>query len=82
VNPSLEWLATLSEAEFEAKFNGSPVRRAGFLGLRRNTAVAIGNNGSTAFTSILSDWAAATDAGLRAAAQWALKKLQSNPTRT
>ena len=36
VNPSLDGLAQLEEAEFELLFNGSPVRRAGFLGLRRN----------------------------------------------
>ena len=76
VNPSLEWLASLTEAQFEANFNGSPVRRAGFLGLRRNIAVAMGNSGQRGFAAFLSDWAAATDEGLRAAAQWALKKLQ------
>jgi len=27
VNPALEWLAAMDEAEFEGKFNGSPVRR-------------------------------------------------------
>ncbi len=78
VNPSLEWLASLSEAEFESNFNGSPVRRAGFLGLRRNIAIAMGNSGQRGFTSILSDWAAASDAGLRAAARWALNKLHGD----
>ena len=77
VNPSLRWLASLTEAQFEAKFNGSPVRRAGFLGLRRNIAIAIGNSGQRGYAGILGDWAAATDEGLRAAAQWALKKIQS-----
>jgi hypothetical protein len=32
VNPALEWLAAMDEAEFEREFNGSPVRRAGFWG--------------------------------------------------
>ena len=77
VNPSLEWLASLSETEFDANFNGSPVRRAGFLGLRRNIAIAMGNSGKHDFADLLRDWAAATDAGLRAAAQWALERLQS-----
>lgn len=36
VNPSLEWLAGMSEAEFEQNFNGSPVRRAGYAGFRSN----------------------------------------------
>jgi epoxyqueuosine reductase len=75
VNPQLEWLAALSEADFEAQFNGSPVRRAGFLGLRRNIAIAMGNSRRASFASILTDWAEAADDGLCAAARWALAKL-------
>ena len=29
VNPALEWLAAMDEAEFERQFNGSPVRQRG-----------------------------------------------------
>jgi epoxyqueuosine reductase len=76
VNPTLEWLADLSEAEFEREFNGSPVRRTGFLGLRRNIAVAMGNSGRRQFVQHLESWASAADDGLRAAAQWALGKLR------
>lgn len=43
VNPSLEWLAAMSEAEFERVFNGSPVRRAGYAGFRRNVERAMRN---------------------------------------
>ncbi len=78
VNPTLEWLADLSEAEFERQFNGSPVRRTGFLGLRRNIAIAMGNSGEAQFAQKLEAWASATDDGLRAAAQWALCKLRSD----
>jgi epoxyqueuosine reductase len=76
VNPTLQWLADLSEAEFEREFNGSPVRRTGFLGLRRNTAIAMGNSGQAEFAAKLGEWASAADEGLRAAAQWALDKLR------
>ncbi len=76
VNPTLEWLAALSEAEFEAKFNGSPIRRAGFTGLRRNVAIAMGNSGRPDYLQVLAEWAAVSDEGLRAAARWALTKLQ------
>ena len=51
VNPALEWLAAMDEAEFERRFNGSPVRRAGFLGLRRNVAIAMGNSGQSRFAA-------------------------------
>ena len=76
INPALEWLASLDEQAFEREFNGSPVRRAGFLGLRRNVAIAMGNSGHAGFAPRLDDWAAAADEGLRSAARWALEKLR------
>lgn len=85
INPALDWLAALDEAEFECCFNGSPVRRAGFNGLRRNVAIAIGNAGRTRFAPLvlrslqdkLREWAQSADEGLRAAALRALGKLQA-----
>jgi epoxyqueuosine reductase len=78
VNPSLEWLAQLDEAHFERLFNGSPVRRTGFAGLRRNVAVAMGNSGLARFIPVLDRWAGAADEGLRTAAQWARAKLHTS----
>jgi epoxyqueuosine reductase len=75
VNPDLEELASLTEAEFEQKFNGAPVRRAGYFGLLRNVAVAMGNSGAARFQPQLETWARAEDAGLAAAARWALERL-------
>ncbi len=76
VNPALDWLAGLDEAEFERRFNGSPVRRAGFLGLRRNVAIAMGNSGQGRFAARLESWTGAADEGLSAAARWALERLR------
>jgi epoxyqueuosine reductase len=83
VNPSLDWLAQLDETQFEKLFNGSPVRRAGFQGLRRNVAVAMGNSGLARFIPLLSRWSDSADQGLRIAAKWALEKLQvaSSPSK-
>jgi epoxyqueuosine reductase len=75
VNPALAELAALDEKSFEQKFNGSPVRRAGFVGLRRNIAIAMGNSGEQEFAPLLRTWEEAADEGLRGAAKWALKKL-------
>jgi len=75
VNPSLDWLAQLDESQFGSLFNGSPVRRTGFWGLRRNVAVAMGNSGLKCFQPMLSSWSEAADHGLRSAAKWALTKL-------
>ena len=75
VNPALEWLARMDEQQFERTCNGSPVRRAGFWGLRRNVAIAMGNSGLVRYAPLLRTSASAADLSLRAAAQWALGKL-------
>jgi epoxyqueuosine reductase len=77
VNPELDWLAQLDESQFERLFNGSPVRRAGFQGMRRNVAVAMGNSRLARFTPLLEQWTEAVDQGLCTAAQWALARLQA-----
>jgi epoxyqueuosine reductase len=76
VNPALAALAAMDEAAFEAAFNGSPVRRAGFNGLRRNVAIVMGNSGLAGFASRLEDWSQEADEGLRSAARWALGRLR------
>jgi epoxyqueuosine reductase QueG len=75
VNPTLDWLSSLDEQPFEKEFNGSPVRRAGFNGLRRNLAIAMGNSALERFRARLLEWSNAADEGLRTAARWALGKL-------
>ena len=79
VNPSLDWLAQLDEAQWERLFNGSPIRRAGFLGLRRNVAIAMGSSGLVRFLPLLRTWAGVADQGLRTAAQWAIALLNDQP---
>ena len=75
VNPLLDWLAAMDQAEFESRFNGSPVRRTGFDGLRRNIAIAMGNSGLDRYVPALKKWSDVADQGLRTAAQWALRRL-------
>ena len=76
VNPALDWLAGLDEAAFEQQFNGSPVRRAGFIGLRRNIAIAAANSRLERFVATLRNWAKDADLTLSATARWALDRLQ------
>jgi epoxyqueuosine reductase len=85
VNPSLDWLAALTEADWQQCFNGSPVRRAGFSGLRRNLAIAMGNSGLRRFLPWLEKRAAepqttGENEGLHTAVQWALTKLRGPAT--
>lgn len=77
INPALQTLAALDEAGFERLFNGSPVRRAGFDGLRRNLAVAMGNSGLPQYLSRLEEWSNSTNEALRHASLRALRKLRT-----
>ncbi|GGG90037.1 tRNA epoxyqueuosine(34) reductase QueG [Silvibacterium dinghuense] len=77
VNPALDWLAAMTEADFGAWFYGSPVKRAKYEGFRRNLAIAMGNSRRQEYAMILRVWAQEEDAGLRSAAEWALQKLQA-----
>jgi epoxyqueuosine reductase len=73
----LEWLASLEEKDFEQTFNGSPVRRAGFQGLRRNVAVAMGNQRAERFREPLEKMAQSPEPIVAEHAHWALAQLES-----
>jgi epoxyqueuosine reductase len=83
VNPTLDWLSSLDEAAFEQTFNGSPVRRAQYNGLLRNTAIAMGNAASASseqrsrYREQLRQWAHSSDDGIASAAKWALSRLEA-----
>jgi epoxyqueuosine reductase len=76
INPALEWLARLDESSFDKLANGSPLRRAGFNGLRRNIAIAMGNSGLEKFLPLLEKWTAEINDGLRSAAGWAISRIR------
>lgn len=76
VNPTLEWLAGMDEATFERLFNGSPVRRAGYMGFLRNVAIALGNSGQPRWLGWLEDRQEVPNDGLRNATRWALRRLR------
>jgi len=40
VNPALDWLANLGDADYRRKFRGSPIDRAKFKDFQRNVALA------------------------------------------
>jgi len=75
VNPSLDWLASLDEASWERQFNGSPIRRAGYVGFLRNVAIAAGNEQRDELRERLQLWAEHEDTGLSGAARWALGQI-------
>ncbi|MCU1307603.1 MAG: hypothetical protein JWN45_2298 [Acidobacteriaceae bacterium] len=79
VAPKLDWLAKMSREEFNEMFRGSPIKRAKYQGVRRNTAIAMGNSGNREFISLLEEMAKDPDANIAEHARWALKKLSLNP---
>ncbi|HPA40866.1 MAG TPA: tRNA epoxyqueuosine(34) reductase QueG, partial [Candidatus Hydrogenedentes bacterium] len=45
--PPLDELADMTEEAFGARFNGTPVRRAGLEGMRRNARAVLRNRGNS-----------------------------------
>jgi epoxyqueuosine reductase len=81
--PELEWLLGLSEADFRELFRGSPVKRAKWRGLMRNTCMALGNCGirrgmaaHDRISDMLERLAASQDPVLAESARWALSRIQ------
>lgn len=75
VNPPLDWFADLSVEDFRRVFRGSPVKRTKFSGLRRNTAIAMGNSKQKKFVPLLERMSNDEDETVADAANWALAKL-------
>jgi len=75
VNPALQWLAEITQEEFNAKFRGSPIRRTKRTGLRRNAVIAIGNSDDPLFVPLLQKLVSDEDAVVSETAAWALDKL-------
>jgi epoxyqueuosine reductase len=80
--PSLEWLAGLSDNEFRAVFRGSAVKRAKWRGLMRNACIALGNavaargEVSERVCALLARYARNEDSVIAESAQWALSRIQ------
>ena len=74
-SPALMPLLRLSEAEFNQAFQGSPIRRAKWAGLRRNVCIALGNSGDPAAVPALVEALNGESALVRGHAAWALGRL-------
>jgi epoxyqueuosine reductase len=80
VNPSIEWLATISEDDFQSTFRGSPIKRAKRSGLRRNAVIAMGNSGNPGFIPVLRKIAENDpDEVVAEHTRWALNRLCAPP---
>ena len=75
--PSLAELAKLDDAEFRAKFSGSPIKRIGRDQFIRNVLYAIGNSGETALRGSVQPHIASDNPVVADAARWALRQLET-----
>lgn len=72
---SLGELLTLDDADFRARFRGTPVLRAQRRGLVRNACVAAGNAGDPALAPVLTALLADSEPLVRGHAAWALGQI-------
>jgi epoxyqueuosine reductase len=73
--PFLARLASLTEREFSAMYEGTPVTRSRYSGFLRNVAIAMGNRALPEFRGPLEKLAASDDPLVVEHARWALRKL-------
>jgi epoxyqueuosine reductase len=81
--PRLEWLASLSEAEFREVFRGSPIKRTKWRGLIRNACIALGNSSLRRSTpaharivQLLERLETSPEQVIAESARWALSRIQ------
>jgi epoxyqueuosine reductase len=85
--PDLEWLASLDEQQFQRIFRGSAIKRTKWGGLVRNACIALGNTRvprssqlHARVATLLTALATSRDKGIAESAQWALSRIQQEPT--
>ena len=71
----LEWVLTSSDGNLMKHFQGSPIRRAGAAGLKRNAAMVIGNLQDRAGRTALLSASNHPDPGVQHAIAWALDRI-------
>jgi epoxyqueuosine reductase len=76
----IEWM-TMTQAEFSARFKGSPIKRAKRRGLLRNVAVALGNWGSPEAVPALAVALNDEEPLVRGHAAWALGRIGTEAAR-
>ena len=71
----LNALLAISEDEYQSRFRGSPMKRAGRSGLRRNAAIAMGNRRGAAYTRSLEQAQKSRDPVVASHASWSLTRI-------
>ncbi len=77
INPDLEFLLNLDDAKFREFFRKSPIKRIGINRFLRNVLIAIGNSKNQNLLENVEKFLQHEDIGIRAAANFAFKKLEN-----
>jgi epoxyqueuosine reductase len=80
--PTLGELVALDEPGYRQRLRGSPLRRAGRVGLARSAAVALGNTGGDGAAASLTAALSHADPLVRSHAAWGLRRCQGADTGT
>ena len=70
-NPALDWLLTITKADFPNLFRKSPIKRIGWARLMRNILIASGNSGDDHLLDKVSGWTMCDDPMVARTAHWA-----------
>lgn len=73
--PELAELAVLDDADFRARYAGSPIKRIGRNRFTRNVLIAIGNSGDASLLPVARQLCEDADAVVAEAAAWAVEQL-------
>jgi epoxyqueuosine reductase len=86
LQPSLEWLAGLTEEQFRECFRGSAIKRTKWRGLVRNACIALGNahilhnsERRPRILALLERLANSPEAVIAESARWALSRIEQKP---
>jgi epoxyqueuosine reductase len=71
----LEWVIEAEDGALEAALTGSPLRRPGAIGLKRNACVVLGNLGDTSARPLLERAARHSSPTVQEHARWGLERL-------
>jgi epoxyqueuosine reductase len=81
--PRLEWIASMTEDDYQAAFKGSAIKRAKWRGLVRTACIALGNakldqraEARRRICSLLQRLASSPDSAISESALWALRRIQ------
>ena len=77
IQPTLAWLLSLTQEQFDRASRKTAIRRTGWQGLLRNALIAAGNSGDPSLIPVITRHARSDDELLSEHARWALDQIEA-----